>query len=175
MKVADTMTRGVISLAPEDSMHEAAKLMLQYEVSGFPVVDRGKLVGIITEADFLRRVEIATERHRARWIEILAGPERLAEEYVRAHGRYAPRSHRNSTDNPGRREPPSMSSSTAGSSIWRASSATSGSVRLSGSPLRTSPASNKSAIISSKLIRAQSSNRLSLIPTSQQLSTRHSP
>src|SRR5208282_4251086 len=87
MKVADTMTRGVISLAPEDSMHKAAKLMLQYEVSGFPVVDRGKLVGIITEGDFLRRVEIGTERRRARWIEVLAGPGRLAEEYAHAHGR----------------------------------------------------------------------------------------
>jgi CBS domain-containing protein len=66
------MARGV--------MQKAAKLMLQYEVSGFPVVDRSKLVGIITEGDFLRRVEIGTERRRACWIEVLAGPRRLAED-----------------------------------------------------------------------------------------------
>jgi len=45
MKVADIMTRGVISLAPGDTMRKAAQLMLQYDVSGFPVLDRGRLVG----------------------------------------------------------------------------------------------------------------------------------
>ena len=87
MNVADVMTRGVISLAPDDSVQKAAKLMMQYEVSGFPVLDRGKLVGIVTEGDFLRRVEIGTERRRTRWIEFLAGPGRRADEYAHAHGR----------------------------------------------------------------------------------------
>jgi predicted transcriptional regulator len=35
MKVADMMTRGVISLAPEDSARKAAELMLRYDMSGF--------------------------------------------------------------------------------------------------------------------------------------------
>jgi len=87
MNVADVMTRGVISLAPDDSVQKAAKLMMQYEVSGFPVMDRGKLVGIVTEGDFLRRAETGTERRRMRWIEFLAGPGQLAEEYAHAHGR----------------------------------------------------------------------------------------
>lgn len=86
MNVADVITRGVISLAPDHSMRKAAKLMLQYEMSGFPVVDRGKLVGIVSEGDFLRRTETGTERHRGRWIEFLVGPGRLAEEYAHAHG-----------------------------------------------------------------------------------------
>jgi CBS domain-containing protein len=87
MNVADVMTRGVISLAPDDSMRKAAQLMLRYDMSGIPVVDRGKLVGIVTEGDFLRRTETGTERQRRRWIEILVGPGRLAEEYAHAHGR----------------------------------------------------------------------------------------
>jgi CBS domain-containing protein len=87
MKVAEVMTRGVISLAPDDSMRKAAQRMLQYDVSGFPVVDRGKLVGIVTEGDFLRRTETGTERHRPRWIEMLVGAGQLAEEYAHAHGR----------------------------------------------------------------------------------------
>ena len=67
MKVADVMTRGVISIAPTDSMSKAARLMLRYEMSGFPVMDRGRLVGILTEGDLLRRAEIGTEcRHRPR-------------------------------------------------------------------------------------------------------------
>jgi len=81
------MTRGVISLAPDDSVQKAAKLMVQYEVSGFPVLDHGKLVGIVTEGDFLRRVETGTEQRRTRWIEFLAGPGQLADEYAHAHGR----------------------------------------------------------------------------------------
>src|SRR6266568_4019121 len=87
MDVADVMTRSVISIAPDDLMRKAAQLMLQYDVSGFPVLDRGELVGIITEGDFLRRGETSTERHRTRWIELLAGSGRLAEEYAHAHGR----------------------------------------------------------------------------------------
>jgi len=83
MKVADVMISGVISLAPGDSMRKAAVLMLQYGVSGFPVLDRGKLVGIVTQGDFLRRIEIGTERHRTHPVT----PGQLAEEYVHAHGR----------------------------------------------------------------------------------------
>jgi CBS domain-containing protein len=87
MKVADVMTRGVISVAPEDSMRKAALLMLQYDVSGFPVLDRGKLVGMVTEGDFLSRVETGTERRQTRGIEFLIDPGRLASEYAHAHGR----------------------------------------------------------------------------------------
>jgi CBS domain-containing protein len=88
MQVADVMTRGVISVSPGDSMQRAAQLMLQYDLSGFPVVDSGKLVGIVTEGDFLRRFETGTERHQPRWIELLTDPGRLAEEYAHAHGRH---------------------------------------------------------------------------------------
>jgi len=87
MKVAEVMTRGVISIAPADSMRKAAQLMLQYDMSGFPVMDHGKLVGIVTEGDFLCRAEIGTERHRTRWIELLVAPGQLAQEYAHAHGR----------------------------------------------------------------------------------------
>jgi CBS domain-containing protein len=87
MKIADMMTRGVISIAPDDPMRKAAQLMLQYDMSGFPVLDQGRLVGIITEGDFLRRAETGTERRRRRWIEFLVGPGQLAEEYTHEHGR----------------------------------------------------------------------------------------
>ena len=85
MNVAEVMTRGVISIAPTDSMKKAAQLMLQYDMSGFPVMDRGKLVGIVTESDFLRRAEIGTERMPM--IELLVAPGQLAEEYAHEYGR----------------------------------------------------------------------------------------
>jgi len=88
MQVRDVMTRGVISVEPEESILIAARLMLQHRVSGLPVVDgKGALVGIITEGDFLRRGEIGTARRRPKWLEFIVGPGRLAEEYVHSSGR----------------------------------------------------------------------------------------
>jgi len=88
MQVRDVMTRNVISVRANQSVLEAAQLMLQNRVSGLPVVDAaGAVVGIVTEGDFLRRGEIGTQRQRPRWLEFLLGPGRLAAEYVRTTGR----------------------------------------------------------------------------------------
>ncbi len=88
MKAKDVMTTDVISVAPDASVLEALRLMLQHQISGLPVVDRnGDLVGIVTEGDFLRRTETGTERKRPRWLEFLVGPGTLARDYVRSHAR----------------------------------------------------------------------------------------
>ena len=88
MKAKDVMTPHVLSVAPDASISVAARLMLQNRISGLPVVDgSGNLVGMVTEGDFLRRTEIGTQRQRARWIEFLIGPGRLADEYSRSSGR----------------------------------------------------------------------------------------
>ncbi len=88
MKAADVMTTHVISVAPEDSILRCVRLMLEYRISGLPVIDaKGSLVGLVTEGDFLRRTETGTERKRPRWLEFITGPGRLAQEYVHSHGR----------------------------------------------------------------------------------------
>jgi len=88
MKAADVMTDKVLSVGPGASVAQAARLMLDNNISGLPVVDgQGRLVGIVSEGDFLRRAETGTERRRPHWLEFLLGPGRLADEYVRAHGR----------------------------------------------------------------------------------------
>jgi len=88
MKVQDVMTRRVVSIEPNASVLQAVRLMLQNKISGLPVVDGGGiLVGIVTEGDFLRRAETATERRRPNWLEFLVGPGRLANEYVHTHAR----------------------------------------------------------------------------------------
>ena len=62
--------------------------MLQNRISGLPVVDaNGKLIGIVTEGDFLRRSELGTARRRPKWLEFIVGPGRLADEYVHESGR----------------------------------------------------------------------------------------
>jgi CBS domain-containing protein len=62
--------------------------MLQHHVSGLPVVDAGKkLVGIVSEGDFLRRAEIGTGRKRSRWLQFFAGPGRAGADFVHEQGR----------------------------------------------------------------------------------------
>lgn len=88
MRVRDVMTRNVIWVAPNQSVLEAAQTMLRNHISGLPVIDPdGKLIGIVTEGDFLGRGEIGTQRQRPRWLEFLVGPGRLASEYVHTSGR----------------------------------------------------------------------------------------
>jgi CBS domain-containing protein len=88
VKARDVMTPHVITINPDASILQAARLMLQHKISGLPVVnDDGGLVGIVTEGDFLRRVETDTKRKRPFWLELITSPETLANEYVNAHGR----------------------------------------------------------------------------------------
>lgn len=87
MKASEVMTRRVISIEPEATIVEAIQLMLKNRVSGLPVVDRrGKLVGVISEGDFLHRREIGTEIRRSAWLDAIFGPEQSASDYIRAHG-----------------------------------------------------------------------------------------
>jgi len=87
MKAADIMTTEVFSIPPDAPLMQAVRTMLQHRISGLPVVETGKLVGIVTEGDLLRRIEIGTQRQRPRWLEFLIGPGRLASEYAHARGR----------------------------------------------------------------------------------------
>jgi len=88
MKASDVMTQRIVSVAPETTVVEAIQLMLQNHISGLPVIDSaGNLVGVVTEGDFLRRVETGTQRKRSRWLELLVGPRTLAEDYAHSHGR----------------------------------------------------------------------------------------
>lgn len=88
MRVADVLTWGIVSVQPEDSLEQVIELMLDRRISGVVVVNEGgELVGMLTEGDLLRRVELGTEKKRPRWLEFLASPGTLAEEYTRARGR----------------------------------------------------------------------------------------
>ena len=87
MKASDVMTPDVISADPDATVLQAARYMLQHHISGLPVIDTtGKLVGILSEGDFLRRRETRTEHKRSRWLEFLMGPGKMAAEYSHTHG-----------------------------------------------------------------------------------------
>ena len=57
VKVADYMTKRVITVAPHTHVVEAMGLMLEHKISGMPVVsDQGELVGMLSEVDAMRVV-----------------------------------------------------------------------------------------------------------------------
>lgn len=55
-KIARVMTPNPITIGPDENVGEAARLMMRHKISGLPVVEFGKLVGIISEADLFRLV-----------------------------------------------------------------------------------------------------------------------
>ncbi|MER9313477.1 CBS domain-containing protein [Mesorhizobium australicum] len=88
MQADAIMSKPVVCIDPSASIAEAAGLMLSKKVSGLPVIlNDGKLLGIVSEGDFLRRGELGTQRKRSRWLEFLVSPGKAADEYVRANGR----------------------------------------------------------------------------------------
>lgn len=88
MRAHQIMSRQVVTIRPEASVIDAINAMLAHRVGGLPVVDStDKLVGMISESDFIRRAETCTERRRGRLLSLLAGPDRLAADFVKAHGR----------------------------------------------------------------------------------------
>ena len=88
MRAHQIMTRPVITVTPETTVVEAANTMLQRHISGLPVIDpAGKLVGIVSEGDFIRRSEIGTQRKRGRFLKFILGPGQTATDFVREHGR----------------------------------------------------------------------------------------
>jgi len=50
------MTRNVLSVSLGTTVREAARMMLEYKIGGLPVLENGKVVGILTESDIFRLV-----------------------------------------------------------------------------------------------------------------------
>jgi len=87
MRAHQIMSRPVITVTPDTTIVEAANTMLQKHISGLPVVDAtGKLVGMLSEGDFVRRSEIGTQRKRSRFLRFILGPGKAASDFVREHG-----------------------------------------------------------------------------------------
>ena len=88
MRVEQIMTQQVITAGVDTSIVDAVKTMLQHHIGGLPVVDAaGKLIGIISEGDFIRRAEVGTQHKRGRWLAALAGADRVAADFVHEQGR----------------------------------------------------------------------------------------
>lgn len=88
MNATDVMVRNVVTVHPETDMGEAVKLLAEHDVSALPVLDgMGNLVGMLSEADLIHRVEIGTEKHRPWWQEAVTGASTLAADFAKSHGK----------------------------------------------------------------------------------------
>jgi CBS domain-containing protein len=87
MRVRDAMTKGVASVSPKATIADALAIMARARISGLPVIDEGRLVGMISEGDFLRRAEMGTAKPEGSWIAGLLLPGQAAKAYARTHGR----------------------------------------------------------------------------------------
>jgi len=91
MKASDIMTSPVITAGPRTPVSEIAALLFRNHISAVPIVDDGKLVGMVSEADLLLRHEIGTdraERATSWWLRLFA-ENRTAADYVKSHARQA--------------------------------------------------------------------------------------
>jgi CBS domain-containing protein len=92
MNAKDVMTTEVVTVSPETTVQDLAKILSEKGISGTPVVDADqRLVGIVSEGDLLHRAETGTERRvqrrRSWWLESVAAEQEMARDYVKAHGR----------------------------------------------------------------------------------------
>jgi CBS domain-containing protein len=89
INLGDVMARAVVSVAPEDTLGEAAQKMVDEGVGSAVVLDHGRLIGILTERDLLKaaagRVHSSEARVREWMTEepITASSETTVEDAVR--------------------------------------------------------------------------------------------
>ncbi len=84
-RVDRLMTRKAITVGPQESIGEAARLMMKHKIGGLPVVEKGRVVGVISEADIFRRV-IAETWSPTQRAQSAAEGEEILEVEVQAEG-----------------------------------------------------------------------------------------
>jgi CBS domain-containing protein len=91
VKAKDIMTTPVVTVEPDTTVREIAALLLERHISGVPVVEAGRFVGLVSEGDLLHRHELGTDRNgaaRSWWLSLM-GEHSAAAEYVKSHARRA--------------------------------------------------------------------------------------
>ena len=87
MYASDIMTTDVATVPPDMSVQQIARLMADKKISGVPVVSPGQgVLGMVSEADLLRRAEIGTDLIPARWADMYTKPAEMARAFSKSHG-----------------------------------------------------------------------------------------
>ena len=74
LKAKDVMTTDLVTVTPETTLKEAAEKMSYYRIGNVLVVDKGKLVGIVTETDIVRKVIAKGKGPRTKVKDIMTSP-----------------------------------------------------------------------------------------------------
>lgn len=87
MHARDVMSTEVVTVNPTTNLMEIIQLMLAHHAGALPVVgDGGKLLGLVSEGDLMRRTEIGTDHPRSWWLAAFGSAAVLAEEFIKANG-----------------------------------------------------------------------------------------
>ena len=90
MHASDIMTTKVISVGGDASVTDVANLLLKHGISAVPVVDEaGKLLGLVSEGDLMRRLEGNTDARGSWWLGIFSAPPNKISEFIKVEGRKA--------------------------------------------------------------------------------------
>jgi CBS domain-containing protein len=90
MLARELMTTDLATVPPEMPLSAVARLMAERGISGLPVVDGdGRLLGIVTEGDLIRRLASAAEKPSSWFAGLFAAPGTQAARYAKTHGRHA--------------------------------------------------------------------------------------
>lgn len=88
MQAREIMSVNVATVSASSTVAEAAQLLLARHISGAPVMDEaGRLVGIVSEGDFLRRQEIAGDARPSWWLQLFRTETEQALDYMKAHSK----------------------------------------------------------------------------------------
>jgi CBS domain-containing protein len=58
LPIGEIMTRTVVTVTPDTSIKEVARLLLDHRIGGVPVVEQGHIIGMITESDLFRLIVV---------------------------------------------------------------------------------------------------------------------
>lgn len=87
LRARDLMTPDVVTVPPETPVLTIARMLADRGMSATPVVDgQGQLVGIVTEADLIRRLAGEADKPAGWFASLFANQERDAARYARTHG-----------------------------------------------------------------------------------------
>jgi CBS-domain-containing membrane protein len=86
MKAGNVMTPTVVTVRPSQTITDIARLMLGHRISAVPITDEfGRVLGIVSEGDLVRRAEIGTTKRHSSRLDLIANPDARAAEYTKTH------------------------------------------------------------------------------------------
>jgi CBS domain-containing protein len=87
MIASDIMTREPLTVAPDTPLADVVRLLLDHRLGALPVVEGTSVVGMVGEADLLRRLGPASAPRASSWLGLFASDASRAGEFVHAHGK----------------------------------------------------------------------------------------